>query len=193
MSQHTQHYNSVTQPQTHQPPAPELLYSPKMRSSGSWTSVPPQADEPRVDSGSEIDVFSLISSNPDFSETSPLNVDANTSMALPLRDDQSSPEDLPPVRSAVGDWVQEQSQHDQPPNRATGLQRARTPPGAGQAEQARAKIDDHASLQECSQLEKKVYGIATLLRLRETQSAVPVMLRVKPEAIAGVCYDIPAF
>lgn len=34
-------------------------------------------------------------------------------------------------------------------------------------------------------LPKYRYDIATLLRLRHTQGAVPVMLRVKPEAIAG--------
>ena len=31
----------------------------------------------------------------------------------------------------------------------------------------------------------RVYSIETLLKLRKTQSKVPVMLRVKPEAIAG--------
>ena len=32
---------------------------------------------------------------------------------------------------------------------------------------------------------KRTYDVATLLAMRYTQSAVPVMLRVKPEAIAG--------
>ena len=36
---------------------------------------------------------------------------------------------------------------------------------------------------------KRVYSIETLLKLRETQSAVPVILHVKPESIAGECHS----
>lgn len=166
-----------------------------MQSSEGWTSVPSLAHGPSVDSGSETDAFSLINANLEFSfsDTNFCDVEAISNMALPLGDDQISPENLPPITSAVVDWVQEQSQHDQPLNSATKLQRARvdgTPPRAGQAKQARTRTDDPASRQEGSRSRKKVYDIATLLRLKETQSAVPVMLRVKPEAIAGKCYGI---
>lgn len=164
-----------------------------MQSSRDWTNVPSLVHKQSVDSGSGTDAFSLINANPELSETNYLDLDASTNMALTLGNDRPSSENLPPVSSAVVDWVQEQSQHDQPSKDATGLQRApveATPPGASQAKRSHARIDDYASRQDGCQPAKKVYDIATLLRLRETQSAVPVMLRVKPEAIAGKCHDI---
>ena len=166
-----------------------------MQSSGGWTSPQSLNYEQSVDSGSGTDAFSLINANPEISETSYPDFDAITNMALPLGTSQSSSENIPPVRAAVVNWIQEQSQHDQPSKNSSGLQRARvdgTPPRAGQAHRVSAKAEENASRQEVYQPTKKVYDIATLLRLKETQSAVPVMLRVKPEAIAGECYDYPA-
>lgn len=166
-----------------------------MQSSGGWTSPQSLNYEQSVDSGSGTDAFSLINANPEISETSYPGFDAITNMALPLGTSRSSSENIPPVRPAVVNWVQEQSQHDQPSKDSSPLQRARvdgSPPRAGQAQQASAKAKDDASHQEGYQPAKKVYDIATLLRLKETQSAVPVMLRVKPEAIAGEYYDYPA-
>lgn len=163
-------------------------------SGGSTRSVKSLAHTQSVDSGLGTDAFSLINANPELSETSDLDLDAIRNMALPLDSDRPSSENVPPVRSTVVDWVQKQSQHDQPSNDTTGLQRAyvdETPPRAGQEKPPRAQTHDHASRQEGYQ-RAKVYDIATLLRLRETQSAVPVMLRVKPEAIAGECYDVSA-
>lgn len=164
--------------------------------SGSWTSVPSPAHGQSVDSGSETDAFSLIAANPELQESSFLNLDAIWSMDLPLDNHQPSSEDLPtvvPIRSDVDDWVQYQSQHDQPSENTTVLQRARVKvalPRVDQEKQALAKTHEPTSLQIARQRGKKVYDIATLLRLKETQSAVPVMLRVRPEAIAGEYYDI---
>ena len=163
-----------------------------MQPSGGSTSVKSLAHKQSIDSGLGTDAFSLINANPELSETSDLDLDAIRNMALPLDSDRPSSENPPPVRSTVVDWVQEQSQHDQPSNDATGLQRAHvdeTPPRAGRTKPPRAQTHGRASRQEGCQ-RAKVYDIATLLRLRETQSAVPVMLRVKPEAIAGECYEI---
>lgn len=185
-----------TPTQTRQPPVQKQLYNYQMQSSGAWTNVPSPPRMQSVDSSPGTDAFSLINANPELSETSFLDLDAIRNMALPLANDRPSSETLPRVRSTIVDWVQEQSQHDQPSNDATELQRAHVagaPPCASQAKQALAKTDDHASRQEGCQPAKKVYDIATLLRLKETQPAVPVMLRVKPEAIAGECYDVPAF
>ena len=165
-----------------------------MQPSGGSTSVKSQVHTQSVDSSLGTDSFSLINANPELSETSYLDLDAIRNMALPLDSDRPSSENPPPVRSTVVDWVQKQSQHDQPSNDTTGLQCAygdETPPCAGQAKPSRAQTHGHASRQQGCQ-RAKVYDIATLLRLRETQSAVPVMLRVKPEAIAGECYDISA-
>ena len=158
-----------------------------MQSPGAWTTVPSLAHQQSDDSGSEIDGFSLISANPELSGTSQLSHNAASNMPLPSSNDQSSSESLSPPRPAVVDWVEEQSLHDQTSG-ATGLQRARVgsvPPHAGQAKQARSITNEPSSRQEGRQHSRKVYDIPTLLKLKETQSAVPVMLRVKPEAIAG--------
>lgn len=171
------------------------LHSHNVQSSNRWTSVTSHAHVQSVDRGSGTDAFSLINANPELSETSYLNLKDIGNMAIPLGSDRLSYENLPPFRSAVVNWVQEQSQHDQPSNGAIGLQRSRgdgSPPLTSQAKQPHANTDDRDSRREARQPAKKVYDIATLLRLREIQSAVPVMLRVKPEAIAGECYDIPA-
>lgn len=109
-------------------------------------------------------------------------------MALPLGNDQPPSENLHPLRPAVVDWVEKQSLHDQTSDGATEPQCAQVenvPPVASKQKQARARTSEHASRQEGHQQVKKVYDIPTLLKLKETQSAIPVMLRVKPEAIAG--------
>lgn len=159
-----------------------------MQSSGAWIFVLPTAHQHSDDSDSGIDAFSLISANPEPSDTSCLDLDAVCNMALPLDNDQPPSENLHPLRPAIVDWVEEQSLHDQTSDGATELQRARVenvPPLAGKQKQARARTSEYASRQEGHQQVKKVYDIPTLLKLRETQSAIPVMLRVKPEAIAG--------
>lgn len=166
-----------------------------MQSFRDRTSVPSLAQGQSVDSSSGTDAFSLINVNPEISETNYPDLDAIKNMTMPLGNDPPRSENLPPIRSAVVDWVQDQSQHDQPLKDSTGLQQEcldGTRPHAGQGEQALTNTVYHTSRQEGYQPARKVYDIATLLRLKETQSAVPVMLRVKPEAIAGECYDIPA-
>ena len=159
-----------------------------MQSSGACIVVLPPAHQHSDDSSSGIDAFSLISANPEPSDTSYLDLDVVCNMDLPLGNDQPSSEDIHPLRPAVVDWVEEQSLHDQTSDGAAELQRARVenvPPLADNVKQARARTSEHTSRQQGHQQVKKVYDIPTLLKLRETQSAIPVMLRVKPEAIAG--------
>lgn len=163
-----------------------------MQSSWDWTNVPSLTNKQSVDSGSGTDAFSLINA---ITEPNYLDLNATEDMALSLGNDPTSSENLPPVRSAVVDWVEDQSQHDQPSKDSTGLQQEcdnGTPSHADQGKQAPTNTNDHMSLQENCQPVKKVYDIQTLLRLKEAQSAVPVMLRVKPEAIAGKSCDISA-
>lgn len=165
-----------------------------MQSSRDWTDVPSLAQGQSVDSGSGTDAFALDHVNLEPSETNHPDLDAEKKMTLPLGNDPPPSENLPPVRSAIVDWVQDQSQHDRPSKDSTRLQREcldETTSHAGQGEKAPINTLHHASRQEGYQPARKVYDIATLLRLKETQSAVPVMLRVKPEAIAGECYDNP--
>ena len=139
------------------------------------------------DSGSGLDAFTLISANPESSENSYLDLNANSNMALPLGDNQPTSENHHPQRPAVVDWVEEQSLTDQASNDAMGGQRARidnVSPHSSLAKQSRPSTNELASHHQGRQ-QAKVYNIPTLLKLRETQSAVPVMLRIKPEAIAG--------
>ena len=138
-------------------------------------------------SSSGVDGFTLISANPESSENSYLDLNANYNMALPLGNNQPTSDTHRPQRPAVIDWVEEQSLPDQTPNNAMGVQRARVDsvsPHSGPAKQARVSTNELASDKEGRQ-QAKVYDIPTLLKLRETQRAVPVMLRIKPEAIAG--------
>lgn len=179
-------------PQTHasHSPAQKQLFTHKMQSSWDWTNVPSLADTRNADSGSRTDAFSLINA---ITELNYLNINATEDMALSLAKDPSSSDNVSPVRSAVVDWVQDQSQHDQQSKNSTGLQQGcgnGTPPHASQPKQAPTNTNGHIPLEERCQPVKKVYDIETLLRLKEAQSAVPVMLRVKPEAIAGKCYRI---
>ena len=158
-----------------------------MQSSGTWTSVPSLMNQQSDDSCSGVDGFTLISANPESSENGYLDLNANNNMALPLGNNQPTSETHHPQRPAVIDWVEEQSLPDQTPNDAMGVQRARVDsvsPHSGPAKQARASTNQLASHQEGRQ-QAKVYDISTLLKLRDTQSAVPVMLRIRPEAIAG--------
>ena len=157
-----------------------------MQLSETWISVPSPANHQSDDSGSGLDGFTLISANPESSDNSYLDLNANHSMALPLGNNQPASEIHHP-QPAVVDWVEEQSITDQASNDAMGVQRARVHSGSphpGPAKQARASTHELASHHDGRQ-QAKVYDIPTLLRLRETQSAVPVMLRIKPEAIAG--------
>ena len=158
-----------------------------MQSSECETSVPRPTHH--HDSSPEIDAISLISANATLSETSYIDLGAVSNMALPAGNDHSIYENAPSGRSGVVDWVQKQSLHDEPSKGTTEPHDYRldeTPPHVNQTKQACSQVnDDHALIQEVCQPAKKVYDIPTLLRLKETQSAVPVMLRVKPEAIKG--------
>ena len=137
--------------------------------------------------------FSLICVNSELSKTSALDHNATQNMALTSYTHQSTSENIPPVRSAITGSAQKQLLQDNPSDPAIGHQRERvdgTSSRDGQAKQVSADTDGHASLQEGyhparNHPARRVYDIPTLLRLKETQSAVPVMLRVKPEAIAG--------
>ena len=158
-----------------------------MQSPECETSVPRPTHHDN--SSSEIDAISLISANATLSETSYIDLGAVSNMALPAGNDQSIYENAPSGRPGVVDWVQKHSLHDESSKATTEPHDSRlneTPPHVDRTKQSCIQVsDDHVLNQEVCQPAKKVYDIPTLLRLKETQSAVPVMLRVKPEAIKG--------
>ena len=162
-----------------------------MHSTDGWTIVLSLEHEKSADSSSGTDATSLIAASPEPCETSYIDLDATWNMALPLGSDQPSSGNLSSVSPVVVDWVQKQS-HPSNANDATRLPLPRSDGNltrANEAKQARTRTDHSAIRQGRCQSAKKVYDIATLLSLRDTQSVVPVMLRVKPEAIAGDFFD----
>ena len=92
-----------------------------------------------------------------------------------------------PTMARTFDWVDEQSSSNESsaPRSTTHSDQPVTPP-------PRVKRDesDHPKGRPDKTLSKKrsrfVYDIPTLLQLRQTQGQIPVMLHVKPEAIAGM-------
>lgn len=87
------------------------------------------------------------------------------------------------------DWVEEQSSQDQPstPEAVVPCAQPVTPPPRNlncENDTSVTKLRSAApTITKCHS--KLVYSISTLLSMRHLQGAVPVMLRVKPEAIAG--------
>lgn len=91
----------------------------------------------------------------------------------------------------TSEWVQQQSAHDptyyHEPEPGSQCAQPVTPPPRNIDHNGH---DSHPAppqpgLATRQKVPKRTYDIATLLGMRHTQGAVPVMLRVKPEAIAG--------
>ena len=161
-----------------------------MQSFADAENLPSSSHAHSVDSGSGTDPFSVINAIPELSYTSHFDAHQPWVMAAPFGVLPASSIDISSIASSLIGSDRMHSQHDQPSNNATGPQRARddgTPPAADQAKKSHAQEHDHKPRQEDCPPAKKVYDIPTLLRLKEIQSAVPVMLRVRPEAIAGDC------
>ena len=165
-----------------------------MQSAADSENTAPSSHARSVDSGSGTDPFSVINAIPELSYTSHFDAHQPWLMAAPFGVLSASSVDSS-VNSSLFRSDPVHSQHDQPSNNAIGLQRAHddgTTPAAEQAKELDAQKHDQKPRQEDCPPAKNVYDIPTLLRLKETQSAVPVMLRVKPEAIAGKCRSYPA-
>lgn len=95
----------------------------------------------------------------------------------------------------TSDWVQEQSTQGQtitPKVVAQCVQPVTPPRRSISCENQDGDVESHqAALSIGLSHSKLVYSIPTLLSMRHMQRAVPIMLRVKPEAIAGECHDLP--
>ena len=94
-----------------------------------------------------------------------------------------------PNTSPVVDRVHQQPKHDQPHTPPTTISQrdlnVTPPPRPIPSDGAQLDHGRRPARAATRGPAKRVYSIETLLKLRETQSAVHVMLRVKPEAIAG--------
>ena len=166
-----------------------------MHSSADSEDGPSSSYAQSVDSDSGTDSFTVINAVPELSHTSHSDAHQPWVMAAPFGVLPASSIDISSITSSLFGSDRMHSQHDQPLNDATGCQHARdsgTQPATDQAIKSHAEKDVHKPRQEDCSPARKVYDIPTLLKLKETQSAVPVMLRVKPEAIAGECRSYPA-
>ena len=154
-----------------------------MSSTGSWTevqSLSPDAMDTDSEAGS--DSFSIITIIA-FNEGS----GSGTGFEM-AQDGPTSASASASHASNVLDWVQQQSVQDETSSLAPASQHVHvdTPlPRPAELQDKQSDVNPPSARQEPQRAAKKVYDIATLLRLRETQGSVPVMLRVKPEAIAG--------
>ena len=99
---------------------------------------------------------------------------------------------LTPMMARTSDWVQQQSVKEQAEKTESVAQQAQcaepvTPPSRSITHEGlEASVDSpRPDVTIRQNLRKPKYDIESLLRMRYTQGAVPVMLRVKPEAIAG--------
>ena len=100
---------------------------------------------------------------------------------------QSSVENIAPNASGTENWIQGQAKQNLSLD-AVNTRRAQNqtpPPRPIPSNNTYTKQRCRSAYNIQSQPKKLVYTIETLLTLRETQRNVPVMLRVKPEAIAG--------
>jgi hypothetical protein len=146
-----------------------------------------------IDSGLETPAYSLTDATSQLLRAQLQNVlDTSENMAS-SRDLQVSSENNPPNTSSVVDWVQRHSkqdvlQHHPAAAKPQRDQNVTPPPRPIPSDEVRVSQARHSTCTAVRQTAGRVYSIETLLRLRETQSAVPVMLRVRPEAIARKCH-----
>lgn len=164
-----------------------------MSSLGSWMDIRSPVGFQTIDAGLETPAYSLTNATSQLLRAQLHNVLDTTENMSSSRDLQVSSENNPPVTSSVVDWVQRQSKQDVLQHHPAAAmpqrdQNVTPPPRPVPSDEARFSQARHSTCTAARQTVGRVYSIETLLRLRETQSAVPVMLRVKPEAIARKCY-----
>lgn len=156
-----------------------------MSCTGSWINIHSPGYPSSVNSAPDSYASSWVTETFDV----PRN-DATTTVTAVMttpNNAQSSLENIAPIASGTENWVHGQAKQNLSLD-AVNTRRAQnqTPPPRP------IPSNDTYTRQRCRsaynikrQPEKLVYTIETLLTLRETQRNVPVMLRVKPEAIAG--------
>lgn len=164
-----------------------------MSSLGSWMKVHSPQGFQSVNSGLDIHAYSLTNATSQVLRAHLHDMANTTENLASSRDLRASAENNPPNTSKVVDWVQQQSKNDLPHNPPTTAmpqhdQNVTPPPRPIPSDDVQFDYGRRANRTATRKPAKRVYSIETLLKLRETQSVVPVMLRVKPEAIAGKCH-----
>ena len=156
-----------------------------MSCTGSWISIQSPGYSSSVNSGPDSYASSWVTET--FEAPQSHAMSTVTAVMTASNNAQSSLENIAPNASGTENWTHGQAKQNLALD-AVNTRRAQnqTPPPRP------IPSNDTYTRQRCrsaynirQQPEKLVYTIETLLTLRETQRNVPVMLRVKPEAIAG--------
>ena len=162
-----------------------------MSSAGSWTNIYSPGYASSVNSAPDsyasswaTETFDVLRNQATSTVTAVMTTSNNA---------HSSLENIPPITSGTENWVQGQAKQNSSLDTVNTrrVQNQTPPPRPIPSNDTYPRQRCRSAYNMKRQPEKLVYTIETLLTLRETQRNVPVMLRVKPEAIAGEMH-IPA-
>ena len=162
-----------------------------MSLTGSWINIHSHQHSSGVDSDLDSYVSSWLTDTFEASQRHAiLTVTAIMSASTNAQD---SRENIAPNASGTENWINGQSKQDLPRDAASTrrAQNKTPPPRPIPSNDTYIKKRCRPVCNANRQPEKLVYSIETLLTLRETQRNIPVMLRVKPEAIAGKLHEHP--
>ncbi len=159
---------------------------------GSWIIIHSPKHASSVDSGLDSYASSWVTETfeaPRKHATSTVTAVMSTSINA-----QDSVENIAPIASGTENWVHGQAKQSLSRD-AANTRRAQNltpPPRPIPSNDTYTRKRCRSTCNINRQAEKLVYSIETLLTLRETQRNMPVMLRVKPEAIAGEIQEHPS-
>ena len=156
-----------------------------MSSTGSWINIHSSQHSSSVDSSLDSYASSWVTET--FEAPQKHAISTVTAVMGISTNAQDSHENIAPIASGTENWVHRQAKQDLSRD-AASTRRAQNkipPPRPIPFNDTYTKKRGHPASNTSRQPEKLVYSIETLLTLRETQRNIPVMLRVKPEAIAG--------
>ena len=160
-----------------------------MSLTGSWINIHSPEHSSSVDFGTDSYASSWVTETfeaPREHATSTVIAVMSTSIIA-----QDSLENIAPIASGTDNWVHGQAKQNLSRD-AASIRRAQNltpPPRPIPSNDAYTKRRCRSACNTNREPEKLVYSIETLLTLRETQRNMPVMLRVKPEAIAGEIHE----
>ena len=162
-----------------------------MSLTGSWINIHSPQHSSSVDSDLDSYVSSWLTETFEASQKHALST--VTAVMSTSNNAQDSRENIAPNASGTENCVNGQAKQDLSRDTASTrrAQNKTPPPRPIPSNDTYIKIRCRPVCNANRQPEKLVYSIETLLTLRETQRNIPVMLRVKPEAIAGEIHQHP--
>ena len=160
-----------------------------MSFAGSWINIHSPEHSSSVDSSLDSYASSWVTKT--FEAPQKNAISTVTAVMSTSINAQGSLENIAPIASGTENWVHGHAKQNLSRD-AVSTRRAQNltpPPRPIPANDMYTKQRCRSGYNTNRQPQKLVYSIETLLTLRETQRKVPVMLRVKPEAIAGEIHE----